>query len=174
MAAIWAAALGDTVDSKRLIAAVRARPPERRQGLDSALALAQEWVAASGGRWPEVRRRLGPLGAQGIFAGFPINPLVRWLVAQADERMGQLDSAVATYERIAAGWNCSESEVLSRGLTEPFAHQRLVVLYSQMGRLDDARRHWKIFSETFTQPDPEVVHLVDEARAALEAAERKG
>jgi len=42
-----------------------------------------------------------------------------------------------------------------------------------MGRVDDARRHWKVFSETFMQPDPEVAHLVEEARAALEAAERK-
>ena len=54
-----------------------------------------------------------------------------------------------------------------------FADQRLVLLYARMGRLEDARRHWKILSETFTQPDPEVAHLVDEARAALEAAERK-
>ena len=38
----------------------------------------------------------------------------------------------------------------------------------------DARRHWKVLSQTSTQPDPEVAHLVEEARAALEVAERKG
>jgi hypothetical protein len=61
-----------------------------------------------------------------------------------------------------------------RGLTQSFADQRRVILDAEIGRLDDARRHWKRFSATFTDPDPEVAHLVDEARAALEAAERKG
>jgi hypothetical protein len=60
-----------------------------------------------------------------------------------------------------------------RGLTHSFAHQRLVVLYARMGRPADARRHWRVFSETFTTPDPEMVHLVDEARAALASAERR-
>jgi len=61
-----------------------------------------------------------------------------------------------------------------RGLTHAFAHQRLVVLYARMSRLEDARRHWKIFSETFTNPDPEVRHLIDEAREALAEVERRG
>jgi len=52
-----------------------------------------------------------------------------------------------------------------------FAHQRLVVLYARMGRLEDARRHWKSFSDTFTRPDPEMQPLVEEARAALASAE---
>ena len=62
---------------------------------------------------------------------------------------------------------------LSRGIAYSFAHQRLVLLYARMGRLEDARRHWKIFSETFTNPDPEVAHLVEEAREALLNAERE-
>lgn len=42
-----------------------------------------------------------------------------------------------------------------------------------MGRLKDASRHWRTFRETFTSPDPELRYLVDEARAALEIAERR-
>ncbi len=47
-------------------------------------------------------------------------------------------------------------------------------LRAALAGLEDARRHWKIFSETFTQPDPELRHLVDEAREALAEAERRG
>jgi hypothetical protein len=60
-----------------------------------------------------------------------------------------------------------------RGLTHSFAHQRLVVLYSRLGRLADARRHWQVFAGSFTAPDPEMQHLVDEARAAVASAERR-
>jgi len=36
-----------------------------------------------------------------------------------------------------------------------------------MGRREDAERHWREFSAAFTNPDPEVKHLLDEARAAI-------
>ena len=38
-------------------------------------------------------------------------------------------------------------------------------------RVEDARRHWEIFEKTFTNPDPELVPMVEEARRALEEAE---
>jgi hypothetical protein len=43
-----------------------------------------------------------------------------------------------------------------------------------MGRLEDAQQHYQIFTETFTNPDPEVAYLLDEARDALREAERRG
>jgi hypothetical protein len=52
-----------------------------------------------------------------------------------------------------------------------YAHRRLVLVYARMGRLEEARRHWEIFSATFTRPDPEMEPLVEEARAALMSAE---
>jgi hypothetical protein len=80
---------------------------------------------------------------------------------------------VAQLERLAT-WQGSRGYIqLNRGLTHSFAHQRLVLLYARLGQLDEARRHWRVFSETFTTPDPELVHLVDEARAALASAERR-
>jgi hypothetical protein len=54
-----------------------------------------------------------------------------------------------------------------------FAHHRLVLLYSKMGRVDDARRHWEIFEKTFTNPDPKLAPMVEEAREALAAAEAR-
>ena len=53
------------------------------------------------------------------------------------------------------------------------AHHRLVMLYSKMGRVEAARRHWENFEKTFTNPDPELVPMIDEARQALEEAEAK-
>jgi tetratricopeptide (TPR) repeat protein len=173
VAAIWQAAVGDTAGSRQLVQAVRTRPAEDHQALDSALTLAGAWTAAQDGRWVDVLRALEPVAAQGVFVPPRINALTRWLVAEARERVGALDSAAAMYERIATWSGFSAWEPRQRGLAESFARQRLVVLYCRMGRLDDARRHWEILSETFTQPDPEVAHLVDEARAALEEAERK-
>jgi hypothetical protein len=64
-------------------------------------------------------------------------------------------------------------EVFRFGIPFPFAHHRLVLLYSKLGRVEDARRHWEIFETTFTDPDPELVPMLDEARKALEEAEAK-
>ena len=58
-----------------------------------------------------------------------------------------------------------------RGIALPFAHRRLVLLYARMGRLEDARRHWQIFTATVRTPDPELEPLIAEARAALMSAE---
>jgi hypothetical protein len=97
---------------------------------------------------------------------------VQWCLAAAYEDQGQLDSAAAQLELLAT-WQGPRGRYNKRGLTHSFAHQRLVMLYARMGRPADARRHWRVFSETFTTPDPELVHLVDEARAALASAERR-
>ena len=58
------------------------------------------------------------------------------------------------------------------GAAQPYLRQHLIVLLTRLGRVQEARRHWEIFRTTFTNPDPEYAHLVDEARAALEGAER--
>ncbi len=85
-------------------------------------------------------------------------------MAQAYERLGQPDSAAAFYLRLlgpeqpAMGWTA---------LVHSFAHQRLVMLYSHMGRLAEAERHMAILERDFTRPDPDVRHLLDEARAAV-------
>jgi hypothetical protein len=59
------------------------------------------------------------------------------------------------------------------GAAHSYLRQHLIVLLARMGRVDEARRHWAVFRATFTNPDPELAHLVDEARTALEAAELK-
>jgi hypothetical protein len=103
---------------------------------------------------------------------YNVAAVVRGLLGEAYDRLGQLDSGAGHFEALAATQRARNTWTGS-GIPVSFAHQRLVVLYARMGRLEDARRHWKIFSETFTNPDPEVRHLIDEARDALAEVERR-
>jgi len=173
LAALWAAAASDTTASRQLLARVRSLPPEERVRLDAMAALVDAWLAWSGARPAEVVRLLRRLAEHGIFSPPSLTQPVGWMLASAYERLGQLDSATAALERLAAWRDAAVIDGNRRGLTHSFAHQRLVVLYARMGRAADARRHWRVFSETFTTPDPELVHLVDEARAAVASAERR-
>jgi hypothetical protein len=172
--ALQAAAAGDTATARDIVARFRRRPPDRHFQHDTLATLAEAWIAASAGRSADVVRLLRPLTGEGT-PGEHISATqaVHWSLAEAYERQGQLDSAAAVLERLAAWQGLRGLPVNLRGLTHSFAHQRLVVLYARMGRVADARRHWRVFSETFTTPDPEMVHLVDEARAALASAETR-
>jgi hypothetical protein len=149
-------------------------PAERRGSeFDERVAFADGWVAAAEGRPAEVVRLLRPL-ADVRASGLPyFSQPAQWFLAGAYERLGQLDSAAAQLERLATWQGSRGAYGNRRGLTHSFAHQRLVVLYARMGRVADARRHWQVLSTTFTQPDPEMQHFVDEARAALANAERR-
>src|SRR5262249_52398263 len=89
----------------------------------------------------------------------------------AFERIGWPDSAASYLERVTSDPVPYFSEAQLRGVIIPFAHRRLVLLYARVGRLDDARRHWRIVSETFRTPDPEIRPLIDAARAALVTAQ---
>jgi hypothetical protein len=93
------------------------------------------------------------------------------MAAEAYDRLGRRDSAAAYFERALAPPFAETPELYHSRMAFSFGHRRLVLLYARMGRLEEARRHWEIFSETFTRPDPEMVPLVEEARAALRSAE---
>ena len=172
--ALRAAAAGDTGTARAIVTHVRALPPERHPWGDSMATLAEAWLAASAGRPAEVVRLLRPLAGQGTpRVDRSLTQAVLWSLAAAYERQNQLDSAAAVLERLAAWQGLHGVLGVLRGLTHSFAHQRLVMLYARMGRPADARRHWQVFSTTFTQPDPEMQHFVDEARAARASAERR-
>jgi serine/threonine protein kinase/tetratricopeptide (TPR) repeat protein len=173
LAAMEAAAAGDTSAARHILTRVRIVRSARRPRLEDQATLVEAWLAAAAGRPGETVRLLRPLAQRGTPAGRGLTQAVGWSLAVAYERQGQLDSAAAQLERLAAWQGASVSDGTQRGLAHAFAHQRLVMLYLRLGRLDAARRHWQVFLETFTTPDPEVRHLVDEARAALANAERR-
>jgi len=97
-------------------------------------------------------------------------PLVRWLVAEAYEHLDRPDSAAAYFELAIAAAPVGGTNVSQSRTAFSFGHRRLALLYARMGRLEDAKRHWQIFSATFTHPDPEMRPLVEESRAALMSA----
>lgn len=160
--------------AQRFLNAARARwahaPPELAwQGATPALLEAR--IEALAGRWEETARILRPVASQRVELGARIPgragmSSVRWFLADVFEQLGQPDSAAVLLERVASDPAPWEMSVLV-----PFAHHRLVLLYARTGRLEDAKRHWKIFSETVRTPDPEIQPLITEARSALASAE---
>jgi tetratricopeptide (TPR) repeat protein len=175
MRSLFAAAAGDSAGALEPLAALASRPPRLRQTVGFTPRIARAWNAARGKRWEDVLRELGPAALQGdaAWAGFQNQsaPVVRWLAGEAYEGLGRPDSAAAYFERAIAPPPQCGSEWIHGRMAYSFGHQRLALLYARMGRLSEARRHWEIFSENFTHPDPELVTLIDEARAALVNAE---
>ena len=166
------AVLGDTAGARRCLARLLARPQTDLAHYGAGPAVLAAFVACRTGRSLDAVLVLQPIAREEREVGAWIYPIgrawPRWIMAEAFEALGRPDSAAAYFE-LATSPGHSFWFQESR-LTSSFAHQRLVILYSRMGRISDAERHWKIFSETFTHPDPEVAHLVDEARTALATA----
>ena len=91
-----------------------------------------------------------------------------WLIADAYEGLGQLDSATVFLHRIVAQAGVYEwDNIVAVGVFYPFVHRRLALLYAKLSRPDRAEEHYLTFLETFTQPDPEYAHMVTEALEAL-------
>jgi hypothetical protein len=137
------------------------------------LAVLEAWVAAHEARWDTVigLARPAAVSPRVEVGGLMVKAAARWLVANAFEAGGQPDSAAHYYTAALSPLRIQAPGVVLRGLSFPFIHQRLVMLYVGMGRLEEAREHWEVFRRTFTRPDPEVRHLIDEARSALTSAE---
>jgi tetratricopeptide (TPR) repeat protein len=170
----WAAAAGDTTLARQLLATVRTRsaPDIARQGFTPLLL--EAWIAARGERWQEVLARLGPAARQGEAMGYVLlqsAPLVRWMVAEAYDRLGPPDSAVAYFEGAIVPLPLGGTDRTAPRMAFSFGQQRLVLLYARMGRLQEARQHWEILQQTFTAPDPELLPMIEEARQALAKAE---
>ncbi len=172
---LWAAVAGDTFAAEQAFRALRPRAASELARQGAGPLLLQAWLAGRARRWDEVVRLLAPAALQGEELGFVTDPVgrmpMRWLVAEAYERLGRADSAAAYLELVLSPARMYSNEQTLLGLPHSFAHQRLVLLYARMGRLEEARRHWEIFTATFTRPDPEMVPLIEEARAALASAE---
>ena len=173
---LWARALaGESTRARRYLVALRAAPQHVLAPLGSAPEVVDAVLAASSSAWDSVIASLTPMDAwtwpDRLRFGPVLGGLVLTLLAEAHKAAGQLDSAVSYYEKLGSPVEFIRRwEPFASGLAYAFAHQRLVVLYARMDRIDDAERHWKIFRETFTDPDPSLVHLVDEALEALQEA----
>ena len=170
--------LGDTARASRHLTTLRADAEETRIALGGSpgLALLTAWISAAKGEWPRVTEELAPMAARtqpgNMFTDTNWWFIARWLVADAYDRSGKPDSAAHLLEFAIDPVEVARNEEFEyRPLAISFVRHRLILLYSRMGRVEDARRHWKAFSETFTNPDPELRPMIDEARQALARAE---
>jgi len=91
--------------------------------------------------------------------------LVWWLLAEAYAGSERPDSAVAYLESIVGppgrDWRYY-------GVPFPVAQLKLGQLYSQIGDTTRSLEHFITFLDVFTDPDPEYVWMVDQARAEVE------
>ena len=164
----WHAALvRDLPAAHRELSHLRRRSDDDLARAGAAADFLEASISATENRWSDVIRLIGPVAIRGDDRGYfsfgRIGPTPeRWLVAEAYEHVGPPDSAAAAFERVL-----EPPESRGIAVSPPYAHQRLVMIYARMGRREDAERHWRAFSAEFTNPDPEVRHLLDEARAAI-------
>jgi len=164
----WRDALaGNLPAARRELAGLRPRSPDELARSGAAREFLEASIAAAENRWGDVIRLIGPVALRGDDRGWGMWGRIgatpeRWLVAEAYEHLGPPDSAAVAFERVLEP---PESQGIA--FSPPYAHQRLVMIYARMGRREDAERHWREFSAAFTNPDPEVKHLLDEARAAI-------
>jgi len=172
---LGAAYTGDVSRARQLLRRVQGYPQPELARHGAGPVLLEAWIAARSNQWEETVRLLGPAARQGVELGFVTDGAgrvpMRWLMAEAWERLGRPDSAAAFFELALSPQRMFWDERLPLRMISPFAHQRLVLLYARMGRIEDAKRHWQILREMVRTPDPKIEPLIAEARAALASAE---
>jgi tRNA A-37 threonylcarbamoyl transferase component Bud32/tetratricopeptide (TPR) repeat protein len=158
---MWAAAAGDTAAAMTRLTLLEHQPSVARRRLGQGPRLLRAYVEAAQGRWPDVARLLGSAGGE-YDGGDPdqvSSMAVRWLLADAYTRVGQPDSAAATFELILAPTRTPFSHLALRGLVYSFASRRLALLYRDLHREEAARRHRKEFRTAFITPDSDLARL---------------
>jgi hypothetical protein len=82
--------------------------------------------------------------------------------------VGNLEQAARLFARITAGHWFADYEVNAFGFTYSLAQPSAARLYTQLGEPERALEYWQVFLRAFTDPDPEHVRMVEEARAEVE------
>ena len=167
-----AASQGRVAEAELLLQQFRRRPaPDQRQ-YDASRRLLEARIAAHSGRWQDVVVLLEPLASVGPLPNVTGRRPLRWLLAEASERLDDTTGAARHYESLLVQTG-SDIDLYNSGITYAFARARLVILYANMGRIEQAQVHWKILNETCTSPDAAFLPLIDESRQALAEAKAK-
>jgi tetratricopeptide (TPR) repeat protein len=168
MLALLSAMYGDEKELRSGIAALESQS-RKKPRIDLDIRLARAWAAVHDRRWMDVIELLERTPDS------PFNPWagalpLRWALALAHEQLEKRQDAVRLYELVLWPGHLDENDFWIRPTLVPFAHQKLVVLYSQLGDMKNARQHWKVLEETVTSPDAQMAVLLEEARQAMSAA----
>jgi DNA-binding SARP family transcriptional activator/tetratricopeptide (TPR) repeat protein len=92
--------------------------------------------------------------------------LVRFVVADAYERIGRLDSAAYYFDMIVHPRAMHFRQSVGLGLSHSFALRRRALLHERLGDSTRAREDWEWFLRSFSASDPEFRAFVTEAQAA--------
>jgi hypothetical protein len=178
--ALRLAATDDTLGARAALRGLRHR--RLRWTARVNLLLAEGLIDLRAGRFQRVVDALDPPARTRAYEGRPpadITPYaLRWVVSAAWAGLGRPDSAAALCA--LALHPAREASPLTSDwfeaypITLPFALQRMVMLETRLGRLEDARRHMQTLDSLATRPDAEFRPLLAEARQALESAEAMG
>ena len=161
---LTAAITGDTAGARTALESLQRFSPVEKLRLGDGPSLIEAWIAVHARQWRQAIEVLGARAWRGEHDGSSPEQVAsvatRWLVADAYEQAGRLDSAAAYLELVIAPTRVPFSHLALRGLVYPFAQRRLAVLYEKLRRPDDSERHWKAFTHDFTTPDDELKTLL--------------
>jgi len=169
--------LGDTVEARRVAGRLRAmRDTATSRTFEGAF---EPWFllldvgpAYQRGDWATVIQTLEPMEARihepkvGALAGDDY--LILWLLAEAHASRGDIRDGIPYLESILERPRFRRNNWMIQGFIHPAARFKLARLNGEVGDAEKAWDHYRIFLDTFTDPDPEFQWMVDEARAAME------
>ena len=169
-----AAFVNDTSSASLCLDAIRRKPAYLQRKYTTDIVLLDARIAAAKGEWEKVAERLEPLSRDGRMPAFSGRLPIRWLIAEAYEKTGRIERAAESYEGVLSPVKLSEPiELYEFPAYCSFAHYRLVHLYSQLGKEVESRRHYDAFRAVFTEPDPELAPMLEEARLAVTTSEKR-
>jgi hypothetical protein len=171
------ALVGDTTEAIRVAGRLQAmRDSATSRTFEAAFepwfALMEVGPAFRRGDWASVTGRLEPLAARirepgvGFMAGDAY--LVWWMLAEAHQKSGQTARAIPYLELILRRPTFGVQDWSLQGFIHPAARFKLAGLYANVGNPEKAREHYRIFLDTFTDPDPDFRWMVEGARDGCE------
>ena len=121
-------------------------------------------IASRAGSWKEVIDSLGPVALGGeqdpTMLDRPDSFLERWIVADAYERAGKLDSAAVYFELLLKPTRIPAGHFALRGFTYGFAHYRLAEIRHRTGDNAEETRHRDALKKAFVHSDRVTAELI--------------
>jgi tetratricopeptide (TPR) repeat protein len=162
---------GDTQAAASILNAIELNPQHLQRKYKTDIIVVRAFIDAARGEWEEVIQALRPLTERGQIPLMTTRLSIRWLVAQAYDQQRQFEQAAEAFKLVISPVQIEPGDLYFRASYVSLAHYRLVPLYAQLGRLEEARQSLAAFEAMFTNPDPELAPMLEQARSAIEKLE---